>query len=78
MTRYELTPIYDTRKSFYGKAHVIENFNKLTLISYSTEVAQVIDGVLQDMNGQPIDLKKPGWSQTTNRHIREFAKQFTR
>ena len=65
---YDLVPVYDGRKSFYGKAKVIEIENDVFLISYGTivaffnrdtKIAKVIDT----------------YSATTLRHIKEFLKQ---
>ena len=70
MRIYELTARYDSRKSFYGKAHVIDHENgTIELQSYNTIVARIEDGKVtqNDLNV---------YSQTTNRHIREFLKQF--
>lgn len=65
---FELAAIYDARQSFYGKAKVIEDGEKTILRSYDTAVA-MIDG-----NGE---LKIRGkYSQTTTRHVKEFAKQY--
>jgi hypothetical protein len=62
----QLSVIYDSRKSFYGKANVQKNGNITTLTSYSTVVAQKI--------GNTITVK--GWySTTTARHINEFLQQ---
>lgn len=66
--RYGLEPQYDSRKSFYGKAHVESDNGVLTLYSYNTPVCR-IDGdkvTLLDM-----------WdsSQTTLRHVKEFLQQ---
>ena len=42
---YELYPIYDSRKSFYGKAHVkIINDNIKYLISHENCIAAIKDG----------------------------------
>ena len=62
----ELYPRYDTRASFYGKAKVINENGKLTLISYNTEVAYI-------KNNRAYVLGS--WSITTTRHIKEFLKQ---
>lgn len=59
---FELTPT-NGRKSFYGKAKVIESENKVELQSYDTIVAQIIDGVFT-VNGK--------YSLTTNTHIKSF------
>lgn len=66
----ELQAIYDSRKSFYGKARVHDKGNgDYELISYSTPVAEVKDG--------KVVYEKIGvYSVTTNRHIREFIKQY--
>ena len=68
MSIMELCPYYDSAKSFYGKAKVIEIENDVFLISYDTivaffnrdtKIAKVIDT----------------YSATTLRHIKEFLKQ---
>lgn len=65
---YELSARYDSRKSFYGKAKVIDHENgTLELLSYSTIVSRC-------ENGKVTHLGK--WSPTTTRHQREFEKQF--
>lgn len=68
----ELVVIYDGRKSFYKKAYIgtfnFDNNKKICryLKSYDTIVAGI--------NGN--ELRIYGWfSETTARHIREFAKQ---
>jgi hypothetical protein len=67
-TTYELTPRYDSRKSFYGKAHITEYPNgRKVLTSYSTEVAEITE------DGNPIVYGI--YSQTTTRHQKEFLKQ---
>ena len=69
MQMYELTARYDSRKSFYGKAHVIELDNGVKqLQSYNTIVGEI-------KNGKYYQLWD-GKSQTTTRHIQEFKKQF--
>ena len=70
MQIYELDARYDARKSFYGKAHVIDHENgTYELQSYNTIVARIENGKVT-LNG----LHE--YSQTTNRHIREFFRQF--
>lgn len=68
---YDLTPQKrDSRKSFYGKAKVVDKGNgEYELFSYNTPVACVKDGKVVYA-----DLHK--YSQTTDRHIREFLAQF--
>ena len=73
MTTY-LEAIYDSRKSFYNKAVVIENEKGKSLMSYNTVVARIID----KNNGYiiPAYAEVYGiYSQTTLRHIKEFLKQ---
>ena len=66
MKKYELNPIFDGSKSFYKKANVLEDGSKKALISYSTKVAEIIDGVA---------IVYGTYSKTTLRHIREFLRQ---
>ena len=70
MKIFELSPRYDSRKSFYGKAHVIEQPDgTLQLMSYETIVCELT----------PSNVFRMIWdgrSQTTSRHIKEFRKQF--
>lgn len=66
MNIYELRTIHDSRKSFYGKAQVIEHDGVKTLKSYSTHVARIKDGKAT-VNGT--------YSPTTLRHIKEFLIQ---
>lgn len=66
----ELVARYDARKSFYGKAHVIDYGNgTYELQSYDTIVSRC-------ENGKVTHLGK--WSNTTTRHQREFEKQYAR
>lgn len=66
---YELTPQYESRESFHGKA-LVEDDGKgtKTLLSYTTPVARFADGKLTL-------LEKWSSSATTKRHVAEFAKQ---
>ena len=69
MKIYELTARFDTRKSFYGKAHIIDHENGIIeLQSYNTIVSRCVNGVVNHLGR---------WSQTTSRHQREFEKQFS-
>lgn len=66
---------YDSRASFYGKAKVIDFGTKLSLISYNTEVA-VYDKETKELEIKESEYSENGkYSQTTSRHIREFATQ---
>lgn len=71
---YELTPRYDSRASFYGKAHIKETPDAVVLISYDTEILKLNKktSALVFLCSSP-----DAYSQTTNRHINEFIKQFT-
>ena len=70
MKFYELSPRFGSRKSFYGKAHIIDHENgMIELQSYNTIVSRCIDGKVEDLGK---------WSQTTTRHQKEFRKQFER
>ena len=64
----ELCPYYDSAKSFYGKAKVIEIENDVFLVSYDTIVAFYNRGA---KIAQVFDT----YSATTLRHIKEFLKQ---
>lgn len=70
---YELSARYDRRASFYGKAHIKETTKYYILISYDTEILK-----LEKSTGKIKFLCSDEWafSQTTNRHINEFLKQF--
>ena len=68
MEIFELVPRYDTRKSFYGKAHVIDHEDgTIELQSYDTIVSRCVNGKVEELGK---------WSQTTTRHQKEFRKQF--
>lgn len=62
----ELKPRFDARESFYKKAYIGKCNNCLYLKSYETIVACIWQNQLRIYGG---------FSQTTARHIREFAKQ---
>jgi hypothetical protein len=63
---YKLQPRYDARKSFYGKATVEKEGNKIILYSYGTKVAQIEDGRATVFGT---------YSDITLRHIKDFLKQ---
>lgn len=68
MRIYELYPRYDARKSFYGKAHVIDyEDGTFELQSYETIVSRCVNGRVEELGK---------WSSTTMRHQREFRRQF--
>lgn len=62
----ELKPVIDSRKSFYKKANVITENDKISLISYSTKVAEIKDGKAKIFDT---------YSATTLRHIKDFLYQ---
>lgn len=69
MIKTELTARFDSRKSFYGKAHVIDYGNGIyELQSYNTIVSRCKNGKVEHLGK---------WSQTTSRHQREFERQYT-
>ena len=66
MRRFELSPI-DGRKSFYGKAYVIEDDNgNKTLYSYDTPI------ITESADGKYTRLYN-GYTATTGRHINAFC-----
>ena len=68
MKIFELVPRYDTRKSFYGKARVVDHENgTVELQSYDTIVSRCVNGKVEEIGK---------WSATTTRHQKEFRKQF--
>lgn len=68
MRIYELNPQFDARKSFYGKAHVIDYENgTFELQSYETIVSRCVNGNVEELGK---------FSNTTTRHQKEFRKQF--
>ena len=75
MKTFKLESRYDRRASFYGKAKVIDFGTKLSLISYNTEVA-VYNKEKRELEIKASEYSNQGkYSQTTSRHIREFAAQ---
>ena len=74
MMYYELSPRYDSRASFYGKAHIKETTKSYILVSYDTEILK-----LDKNTGKIKFLCSNDWafSRTTIRHINEFLKQYT-
>lgn len=68
MRFYELEARFDARKSFYGKAHVIDHENgTFELQSYDTIVSRCVNNKVEELGK---------WSQTTTRHQKEFRRQF--
>ena len=81
MGTFELQPLYDGRKSFYGKAFVerwsVENGMRYVLMSYGTTVATVeavgTPNAEREMFEVRIGMKY--LSATTLRHVKEFLAQ---
>lgn len=65
MAIYDFIPT-DGRKSFYGKAQVIQDATGETLYSYNTPI------IKRDASGN-LSRLYAGWSQTTGRHIKAFC-----
>lgn len=69
---FEMPAKYDSRKSFYGKAEVLETEDGgAILYSYGHKVAAALRGAVTIFSG----VRMAG-SQTTTRHIVEFVKQY--
>ena len=72
---YDLDCRYDSRKSFYGKAQVLEqtmsDWKEIDLYSYNTLVAKIIE-----TNKTKKYIYYGKYSQTTTRHQKEFFKQY--
>ena len=66
MSEYILDCQYDSRSSFYSKARVRIEGNTKILVSHTTEVAEVCEGVAKVFGEYGV---------TTTRHIKEFLKQ---
>lgn len=74
---YELDAYYDSRKSFYSKAKIIETFIEgrsiiKELQSYDTIVARIETSIDTGTTTVIID---DTYSATTSRHIKEFLRQ---
>lgn len=78
---FELQPLYDGHKSFYGKAFVerwgTENGTQLVLKSYGTEVAKVTPISAWDTKQEVfrVEVGMEYLSATTLRHVKEFLAQ---
>lgn len=71
----KLEPVYDSRKSFYGKARVETDYperGSKVLYSYSTPVVGIRDGKVTLLRNGYL-----GWasSSTTLRHVKDFLRQ---
>lgn len=74
MRSYEMSAVYDSARSFYGKAVVEERMGFKTLMSYGTVVCTV--DTVGDL-GMPMFCLHDKWdfSATTLRHVKEFLRQ---
>lgn len=68
-----LMPEYENVKSYYNKAVIIQDENKTDLISYNTLVCTIKENKIILNKSVEIELLL---SNTTQRHIKEFLKQF--
>lgn len=68
MRIYKLEARFDARKSFYGKAYIIDYENgTFELQSYNTIVSRCVNGNVEE---------RGSFSNTTTRRQKEFRKQF--
>lgn len=58
----------DHCKSFYGKAHIVEKEDGIYLLSYSTFVCRIVNGIFQRLWDD--------YSATTMRHVNSFLDEF--
>lgn len=77
---FELQPLYDGRKSFYGKAFVerwnTENGTQHVLKSYGTVVAKVTPTYADnEAEAYDVEIGMEYLSYTTLRHVKEFLAQ---
>ena len=77
---FELQPLYDGRKSFYGKAfverYVVENGTQYVLKSYGTVVARVTPTYADnEVEAYDVEIGMEYLSVTTLRHVKEFLAQ---
>lgn len=78
---WDLSAKFDKAKSFYGKAVVEEDDDKLTLYSYKSKVCEVNKRACKSSDDDARDcvtIFTPYMydSATTVRHIKEFLKQY--
>ena len=77
---FELQPLNDGRKSFYGKASVeryaVENGTQYVLKSYGTVVAMVTPTYADnEVEAYDVEIGMEYLSATTLRHVKEFLAQ---
>lgn len=69
MKKYDLLPVYDSKKSFYKKAIIEEENENIKLYSYNTLVCTISHNDIILNNNVDESLL---FSNTTLRHIKEF------
>lgn len=74
MTTSELKAIYTNQNSFYGKATTTTNKNTIILKSYNTNILEYNTTTKKI---KFLTNNKDHFTQTTNKHINEFLKQYT-
>ena len=66
---YDLCPVFENVRSYYGKARIREyGFRQYELYSYGTLVSVCQSGHVEHLGK---------WSRTTSRHQKEFERQFS-
>ena len=74
MITSELKTIHTNQNSFYGKASIITSKNKIILKSYNTNILEYNTTTKKI---KFLTNNKDHFTQTTNKHINEFLKQYT-
>lgn len=69
-----LEPKRDNALSFYKKAKLERDNNKIRLVSYNTNILEY-DTLTKELTF--LTTNENHFTQTTNRHIKEFLYQFT-
>lgn len=79
MREYNLEPKFDSAKSFYGKAKVVEEYDAISLISYKSCICQIrrqgLDDVISIYDVTDYYGRSLTFSSTSLRHLKEFLKQ---
>ena len=73
----ELKPIYDSRKSFYGKAKIdIKEYKTRKSLQYSLYSYGTLVALVNIYENKKVYNYLGRYSQTTTRHQKEFFKQY--
>lgn len=80
MKQYDLEAKFDSRRSFYGKAVVVEDGDSLSLISYKSCICKIEAKGLDDVTVKIYNVRdyygnSLTFSSTSLRHLKEFLKQ---